>query len=422
MVSLKCTQCGAALHWDGRGDVVTCEYCGAEYLMHPQGEQFRRGNENPYRGKGRVQGIPILPGGDWSGLCPIESYVPENWTIQARQAPDDFYGDHANNPYVVQADYESPKHDAHILFRGTNLYTDRKLSRVPLLKGIDVLGSYLRVASPFSAEQYCDYLVQRDLCPAAVQRLRVEQADRAELERQQSIRQAYQSQGFQQVNSEWKRVIYAIQDSSGKQKIVSAETRLNDVRRGMAQGGGLFGRYLGQMLSADEHYWETQYEFLVIADREIYESILPTAQKINESIQTTRDLEQIRQYLLQYLQGLKNQTAMAMHQQEMASWDRKQGIINDTQQYTMNVMHEMNANTAATHQRVANLHSESIRGVNTYYTARQDYGVPEVVEAGVNWDHVYQNTNQPDIFAAAENVWLQPGVDYEELRRTNGGY
>ena len=86
-------------------------------------------------------------------------------------------------------------------------------------------------------------------------------------------------------------------------------------------------------------------------------------------------------------------------------------------------MREMNANAAATHQRVANLHSESIRGVNTYYTNGQGgYGSPEVVEAGVNWDHVYQSNVNPDVFAASENIWLEPGVDFEELRRTNGNY
>ena len=176
------------------------------------------------------------------------------------------------------------------------------------------------------------------------------------------------------------------------------------------------------MVAPDEHYWETQYEFLFVSDAGKYEALFPTAQKVNESIQYTDALEQIRQSLLQYLQALKNQTAMAIHQQEMASWDRRQQIISDTHHYTMNVMHQMNANTAATHQRVANLHSESIRGVNTYYTAQSGSGVPDVVEADVRWDHVYQNTVDPSLFAASESYWLEPGVDFEPLIRTNGQY
>jgi hypothetical protein len=44
------------------------------------------------------------------------------------------------------------------------------------------------------------------------------------------------------------------------------------------------------------------------------------------------------------------------------------------------------------------------------------------VEADILWDHVYQNTNDPDQFAATENIWLDPGVDFEELKRTKGDY
>ena len=282
----------------------------------------------------------------------------------------------------------------------------------------------MRVASPFTAEQYCDYLLQRDMQPVSGNKLRVEEADGAERERQQTICRNYMSQGFSSVVSDWKRVTYEITDRSGKRKTVSVETRVNDVHKAgqpMA-GGGLFGSLMGPMVTPDEHYWETPYEFLFISDAEKYEALFPTAQKVNESIQYTDDLEQIRQSLLQYLQALKNQTAMAVHQQEMASWDRKQQIISDTHNYTMNVMHQMNANTAATHQRVANLHSESIRGVNTYYTAQPGAGVPDVVEADVRWDNVYQNTVDPSIFVASESYWLEPGVDFEPLTRTNGQY
>ena len=54
---------------------------------------------------------------------------------------------------------------------------------------------------------------------------------------------------------------------------------------------------------------------------------------------------------------------------------------------------------AQTRQRVNNLRSESIRGVNTHYT---------------------QN---PDVFAASTGAApLEFGVDYEELKQTGGDY
>jgi LSD1 subclass zinc finger protein len=422
MVKLKCQECGAALHWEGGSNVIKCSFCGTEYLVHPQSEPFRR-ERDIYTGAGEVQGIPIVPGNDCSGLCPVESFAPKGWKISASQASDAFYGDHAANPFVAEAQYAAPDGSAFILFRGSNIYTDRKLSRVPLIKQIDVLGSYMRVGAPFNAEQYCDYLVQRDLQPASGKKLRVETADAAELERQKTIYGNYVSQGFSRVVSDWKRAIYEITDRNGRRRTVSVETRVNDLHKGGApmSAGGFFGM-MGQMFSPDEHYWETQYEFIVVSDPEKYDALVPTAQKINESIRYTDDLERIRRSMLQYLEQLKAQTAMAVHQQEMASWDRKQQTISDTHAYTMNVMHEMNANTAATHQRAASLHSESIRGVNTYHTARPGYGNPDVVEAEVRWDRVYQNTADPSLFAASEAYWLEPGVDFEPLKRTDGNY
>ena len=187
-------------------------------------------------------------------------------------------------------------------------------------------------------------------------------------------------------------------------------------------GGGFFGQLMGQMFNTDEHYWETQYEFIIVADKDRFDSIYPIAQKINESIREAPDLDRIRQSLIQYIQNLKNQTAMAIHQQEMASWNRRSRILQDAHNHAMNTMREMNANTAATHDRVANMHSEMLREVNTYHTASPGYGNPDVVEADIRWDHVYQNTQNPDVFVAAENIWLDPGVDFEELKRTNGNY
>ena len=423
MVKLKCQECGAALHWDGGSNIIKCRYCGMEYLIHPQSESFRTGRD-VYTGRGEVQGIPIVPGNNWSGLCPVKSYAPKGWHICARQASDEFYGDHAANPFVPETEYASPDRTAVILFRGSNIYTDRKLSRVPLIKQIDVLGSFMRVGSPFNAEQYCDYILQRDFQPASAHKVRIDEADAAELTRQQTISCNYLSQGFSRVASDWKRVTYEITDRTGQHRTVSVETRVNDLHKGgqPMTGNGLFGQFMGQMFSTDEHYWETQYEYIFVSVPEKHETMFPTVQKVNESIQFTDDLDRIRQEFLQYLQVLKNQTAMAIHQQDMASWDRKQQTINDTHNYTMNVMHEMNANTAATHQRVANLHSESIRGVNTYYTTQSGYGNSDVVEADVRWDHVYQNTVDPELFAASESFWLEPGVDFEQLKRTDGGY
>nr|MCR5107818.1 hypothetical protein [Lachnospiraceae bacterium] len=111
-----------------------------------------------------------------------------------------------------------------------------------------------------------------------------------------------------------------------------------------------------------------------------------------------------------------NNAQMQMAQDRAASWERRSAIIQDTNNYTSNVMHQMMNDNAASHDRVANLNSEMIRGVNTYY------GSDRVVEASTMYDHVYQSNKDPDVFAAQQGNYFTPGVDFTELKKTNGDY
>ena len=100
-----------------------------------------------------------------------------------------------------------------------------------------------------------------------------------------------------------------------------------------------------------------------------------------------------------------------------ASWDRRAATIADTNAYTTSVMREMNANTSATNDRVAAMHSEMIREVNSYSGFG---GTP--VEADIRYDHVYGyspvgGAPYEDAYLGVEGDWLQPGVDFVELPR-----
>ena len=332
MVSLKCTQCGASLQWDGTSNIARCVYCGTEFLMHPQQEKMRGGYQDPYTGRGEVQPVPLLQGSDFGGMTPLESYAPKGWKVQARQADMNLYGDQAGNPFVVQNEYYSPDGAVTITYRGPNLYTDRQTSRFPLMNGIDVMGTFLRVTTPFNAEYYCDYLVNRDVQPVSGERIRVDEADAKELQEQQKLYNQYMQSGFSQMTSEWKRITYRVQCRDGKERIVSVETRLNDGYKGQApmQGGGLLGNIFGQFMNTSQHLWETQYELITVAESAKYENAFIEAKKIRESLKELPDLQRIRQSIMQYIQGLQTDTAMAMHQQQMASWDRRSAIIRDT--------------------------------------------------------------------------------------------
>ena len=105
-----------------------------------------------------------------------------------------------------------------------------------------------------------------------------------------------------------------------------------------------------------------------------------------------RETERLRQNIL--AQARQEQSVIdnaygQMARDQMASWDRKRAIIQSASDYGTQVMHEMQANTARTNDTVANLRSEAIRGVNTYYA--QPFGVgndPRVVEADVQSDRI----------------------------------
>ena len=97
--------------------------------------------------------------------------------------------------------------------------------------------------------------------------------------------------------------------------------------------------------------------------------------------------------------------------------DRSSKIIADTQAYTSNIQHQMISDNAASHNRVANMQSEMIRDVNVYNTNTGGF-----VEASTSYDHVYQNRQNPDVFAAHQGDSFEFGVDFEELTRSNGDY
>jgi hypothetical protein len=154
------------------------------------------------------------------------------------------------------------------------------------------------------------------------------------------------------------------------------------------------------------------------------------ARRIRDTIEVLPLMEQeiarLREQLM--MQVYRDDAALSdvmaqANREQMASWDRRQQIVRDASDYGSSVMHQMQQSNAATMDRVNNLRSESIRGGNTYYTQSPGYGVPDVVEADVGWDHVYQNTQRPDVFAASTGAApLEFGVDFEELKQTGGDY
>ena len=160
-----------------------------------------------------------------------------------------------------------------------------------------------------------------------------------------------------------------------------------------------------------------------ITDGSVYDAMLKEFERVDETTDYLPVVQQIIAEMNAFVEnekmrvaGIVNNAQMKMAADRAASWERRSAIIQDTNNYTSNIMHQMMDDNAASHNRVANLNSEMIRGVNTYY------GSDRIVEASTMYDHVYQYGPDPNVFAAQRGDYFTPGVDFTELNRTNGDY
>ena len=174
-----------------------------------------------------------------------------------------------------------------------------------------------------------------------------------------------------------------------------------------------------------KHLFEQPVGRLIFAaPDEQFDELRDQFEHVRSSIELGYDFErykaQVQGYLEQHQMINQQITANAMANmaaEQAASWDRRSAIIRETNDYTTNVMHEMQASTAATHDRVANLHSEMLRETNVYYGTDG-----RLVEADIGYDHVYQYQPDQDWLLGVEGDWLTPGVDFTELGRADGRY
>lgn len=180
----------------------------------------------------------------------------------------------------------------------------------------------------------------------------------------------------------------------------------------------------GLQAPAPRNMWETVFMLDVEAAPEAFEDARQLAALIRSSYQETPEFKQeqgrLRDMVLRAQLQRKEQESAAyaqMVRDSEAHWDRMSDITRDLNDHANSVMREMIASNAASHDRTANLTSEMIRDVNTYHTMDGN-----VVEASTSWDHVYQSTDRPDRFVATEGFELRPGIDFEELPRTQGDY
>ena len=455
MQGLICQQCHAALNWDGQSEIVRCEFCGTQYRIHPR--QRQQSGSGVRVGRGEVSEIQTTRG-SYAGHALVRSFIPKDWTVQTNAPEQEM---NVLCPLTIRVDYAAPGGDAVISFTGTRAF--RHLEPTPQTMQLQgrismpdrIIGLVYR-----DAGAVCDGALQGNPAISDVKLLSA--ADRpddwASALMQQQL-QEYAAAGTLNPGGNWARKTADVRDQDGAawRKQIEAlvlyaylpvpqgeqmawqmlqQSRARTMGAMMGMRGGLLGGLMANMTAQQPQapqpklQWAVQYMIETSVRHGSAEPAMDYAQKIRDSIEVLplmeREIARLRETLA--LQVCRDNAAVSdamaqMNREQMASWDRKQQIIQGASDYGSNVMHQMFQDNAATMDRVNNLRSEAIRGVNTYRTRSPGFGVPDVMEADVGWDHVYQNTQNPDIFAASTGAApLEFGVDFEELKQTNGDY
>ncbi|MBQ7535689.1 MAG: hypothetical protein IJT43_08735 [Stomatobaculum sp.] len=481
MEKIQCTNCQAPLDWDGHQELLTCPYCGTRFDMREHIRKQGGGQVEVLQdciGRGTVAAIPCIIQ-DANGACFLQCYVPSGWQIRCGSSGPDF-GDPSRDGVHLSTTMMDPEEKAFMVIRTKqtvrhvepsfmNQNGRRYLNTAGVQYGQGGLEGTERSAAEYEDEMF-SYIFRNS--PPEIRLLKEEDADDTEKKTQQQIISICQSKGLT-ASADWKRRWYLLRHPDGREQNAVAETRIVSYERmsqagapgnmggGMFGGGnmggmlgGLFGEgsKLSEMLESGvkkvqnafrQRFWEVQYEFVLVADKDVANACLPEYWKVRSSVKYLPAFEQYRQKNLQYVQQCLNQMAA----DRAASNQRRMQMMMDTQQQIHNTMSEMQASASASHDRVAsqwsdymggsggygdaggagspvssmdrvrNLQSEMIREVDTYYG-----NDGEVYEASTSYDKVYQGNQDHDTFVGTSGTTWDPGVDFDELNKTGGNY
>ena len=114
MQSLICKRCDGTLSWDGKSELLRCEYCGTLYRLHP-----RQPDGGGIRtGLGEVSPIETSQG-RFAGQALVRCFVPKGWRVETN-APEC----QANllAPLTMTVTLSSPAQDCQITYQGAQGY------------------------------------------------------------------------------------------------------------------------------------------------------------------------------------------------------------------------------------------------------------------------------------------------------------
>lgn len=199
-------------------------------------------------------------------------------------------------------------------------------------------------------------------------------------------------------DNEYAGKIYSY-DENGKKQVCLVRLALEKVE--MPTMSGMMGNM--QPGSSKDTTWTVLNEMHYWGSEEGVNKYWPEFEKVYESIAPGPDYirftNEINRIFMQTSQTISN-NAMQMANAQMESSRRMGNMINDTYAYGMELDRQSWMSTSATMDKVADMRSEAIRGVNSYSTGNGDY-----IEADVKYDSVYQNNSDTDIYAGVEGMY-----------------
>ena len=442
MKTFVCQKCGASIPWDEQSEFMFCPRCGQKYRP-------RVVTKSPRQPDG-VREIPTTEG-RYAGQALVRGFVPEGWRT-VTNAPEQ--ESNILSPLPMQVSYTSPGEDAFITFTGTRIFThiDNTPQNAPR-QGQMILPERMVGWSYQDAEYLYEVLLTENPLISDVRLLnRMDQPDPWAQDHMRRMMQAAANGGTINPGGNWVKKYATCRDKQGNlwHKLVEVmviycflpipqaeqmmyQMALQSQQRTMALANMYAARFGGLPVQQVQPprpklRWAVQYIVETSAREEIFREAAAYHDKIRATVEFTelhkREASRVQDALHQLAQRdsqMINDALGEMNRQQSQSWDRRRKIIQETNDYTTNLMRETQKNTSDTMHRVNNRWSEVIRGVNTYYTKNPGYGEPRVVEVSNQFDHVYQSNQHPGRFVATDDPW-GPGADYDELEKTNGDY
>lgn len=424
ITKMICQQCSAPIEWDGVSRRLQCSFCGTIY-------------ERTSRQNGQISNQRYI---DERGNEFLVGYYPPMFhgAYQIRNEGNKMNLNCREMPVKVYYEMTSEDGNAHILFITGSVY--HHIDNIPANsnKQNTISADLRRYRSYIGADAYADLRFSEEHPKATnVRVIKVEEPCAKSKESLEKLKVQNQSRLVGKYNNEFAGKIYSYSENGLNQlcltrlalEILEVPT-MSDMIGNMFGGkkfsgsGGMLSGLFGNMGETVQKFmppsvsknitWTVFNEIYFFGSEEGFNTHFDEFEKVYETIKTgpdfSRIVNEINRMFMQTEQTIAN-NAMRMANAQMESAQRMGNMINDTYSYGMELDRQSWANTNATMDRVNDMRSEAIRGVNSYTTGSGDF-----VEADVRFDSVYQNTQNPDLYAGVEGNY-DMGSEWTVLKK-----